>query len=170
MTVFDGGQVSIGIGFAVLAAAKAVAQGRSMGEILAMLQDYGQRLHVFVALDTVEFLRRSGRMSGFQSSVATILKIKPLLKMHDGVATSEKVRTTKRALARLVELVTELGPLEQIVLVHTRAAENAAALWEQAMDQIPGVEPPLSVDVTPVLGAHLGPGVVGFACVTVGTR
>jgi DegV family protein with EDD domain len=174
VTVFDGGQVSIGTGFAVLAAAKAAAEGRSMTEILTLLQGYVKRLHVFAALDTVEFLRRSGRMSGFQSSVANILKIKPLLKMNDGVATSEKIRARKRAVARLIDLVAELGPLEELVLVHTRASDKVAELWEQAKEQLPGLETsvpePFMVDVTPVLGAHLGPGVVGFACVTAGAE
>lgn len=170
VTVFDGGQVSIGTGFAVLAAAEAAVAGQTMDEIVAMLGELGKRLYVFAALETVEYLRRSGRMSGFQSSVANILNIKPLLKMNGGVAASERIRSRKRALARLIALASELGSLEELVLVHTRASEAAAALWEQAKEQFPNIKSPIAVDVTPVLGAHLGPGVVGFACVAAGTQ
>ena len=170
VVAFDGRQISLGTGFLVMAAARAAVEGRSLAEIVALLSEYVKRVYVVAALDTVEFLRRSGRMSGFQSGVASLLKIKPVLKMHDGVATSEKVRTSGRALNRLIETIAGLGPLDQLALVHTRAAEGAMALWEQTKQLFPHIANPISVDVTPVLGAHLGPGVVGFACVTAGSE
>jgi DegV family protein with EDD domain len=165
VTVVDSRNLSLGVGFAVLRAARAAEAGRSMDEILALLEDQIPRTYVFAALDTLEFLRRSGRLNGLISGIGTLLSVKPVLKMNNGVASSERVRTEKRALQRVIELVSDLHPLEQLALVHTNAAEKAEALWQQAKHLFPDITNPLSVDVTPVLGAHIGPGVVGFACV-----
>lgn len=166
VTVIDSGQLSLGTGFMVQAAAQAADEGYSGEEILELVEDLGSRCYVFAALDTTEFLRRSGRVSGFQNSVGTLLKIKPLLKMHNGKATSEKIRTRKRAIRRLVELVSELGTLERLALVHANAPDEARELWHQAQYLFPDSEEPWSVNVTPVIGAHIGPGTVGFACLT----
>ena len=163
VTVFDSGQLSLGIGFLVQMAAQAAAAGRSAAEIIASMKEQISRSYVFAALETTEFLRRSGRISGFQNGLGTALQIKPLLKMYEGEATSEKVRTTKKALERLIELVNEVGPVEQLALVHTNAADKAQELWEKARHLFPTDEEPMSVNVTPVIGAHIGPGVVGFA-------
>ncbi len=165
VTVLDSRQLSLGLGFAVLAAAQAAAKDRSTADILALLEDQIPRTYVFAALDTMEYLRRSGRVSDLVANIGGLLRIKPLLKMNDGVASSERVRTQRRAYQRLIQLVHDLEPIEQLALVHTNAADRAEALWEQAKHLFAHIQDPLSVDVTPVLGVHLGPGTVGFACV-----
>ncbi len=165
VTVLDSRQLSLGLGFAVLAAARAAAEGQSMADIVALLEDQIPRTYVFAALDTMEYLRRSGRVNDLVANIGGLLRIKPLLKMNDGVASSERVRTQKRAFQRLIELVHDLGSIEQLALVHTNSAARAAALWAQAKHLFPNITDPLSVDVAPVLGVHLGPGAVGFACV-----
>ncbi len=167
VTVLDSRQLSLGLGFSVLAAARAAAKGRSMDEILALLEDQIPRTRVFAALDTMEYLRRSGRVNHLVANIGDLLRIKPLLIMNDGVASSERVRTQKGAYDRLVQLVRDLGPVEQLALVHTNAPERAEALWAQTQALYPHIREPLSVDVTPVLGTHLGPGTVGFAVVAV---
>jgi fatty acid-binding protein DegV len=68
----------------------------------------------------------------------------------------------------LIELVSEVSPMEKLALVHTNAAERAKALWDKARHLFPQIDDPLSVEVTPVIGAHIGPGAVGFACVAAG--
>jgi len=168
VTVIDSRQLSMGLGFSVLAAARAAAEGRSMSEILALLEEQIPRTRVFAALDTMEYLRRSGRVNHLIANIGNLLKIKPLLIMNDGVASSERVRTQKGAYERLIQLMRELGPVEQLALVHTNAADRAANLWGQARELFPHIADPLSVDVTPVLGTHLGPGAVGFAAVAAG--
>ncbi len=165
VTVLDSQQLSLGTGFLVVAAAKAAAAGRSLAEIVELVKEMTTRTHVFAALDTVEFLRRSGRISNFASGIANLLSIKPLLKMNNGEPTSERVRTNKRAIARLIKLVSDLAPLEELALVHTNAVDRAEELRQRAAHLFPVDKIPLSVDVTPVLGAHLGPGTVGLACV-----
>jgi DegV family protein with EDD domain len=165
VTVLDSGQLSLGTGFLVLAAAKAAAEGRSMGDIIPMLEEQALRTHVFAALDTLEFLRRSGRMSRVMAGLGSVLRIKPLLRMYDGEPTAERVRTRDRAIKRLIGLLSDLIPLERVALVHTHAPDRAEDLRQRVQHLLPEGEVP-SVDITPVIGAHIGPGAAGFACVT----
>lgn len=167
VTVFDSQQLSLGTGFLVLTAAKAAAEGLPIDEIIAMLEEQTSRTYVIAALDTLEFLKRSGRMNAVVASLGSILQIKPLLIMHAGEPTGERVRTRERAKKRVVQFVSELGPLEQLALVHTNAPQEAQDLYHQAIHLFPTQEELLSVDVTPALGTNIGPGVVGFTCITV---
>jgi DegV family protein with EDD domain len=165
VTVLDGGQISLGTGLLALAAAKAAVAGHSVGEIVAMLKERMLRTHVFAALDTLEFLQRSGRMSWAVSKLGSILRVRPLLKMHNGDPQIERIRTSTRAIARMVELVEDLGPLEELALIHTHAPVRLEMLYERARHLLPKQEL-LRAEVTPVIGTHVGPGAVGFACVT----
>lgn len=165
VTVFDSRQLTLGMGFLVEIAASEAAAGRSMNEILAALNDQISRTHVFAALDTLEFLKRSGRMNWAIAGLGEILQVKPMLKMYEGNPTSERVRTTNGATNRMVEMLHKLEPLERVALVHTHSPERAGSLLHRVGD-IVGEKEVLSVDITPVIGAHLGPGAVGFACVS----
>jgi DegV family protein with EDD domain len=165
VTVFDSRQLSLGMGFLVQTAAQAAAEGRAMHEILALLEEQISRTHVFAALDTLEYLRRSGRMNGAVARLGNLLQVKPLLRMYDGDPTAERVRTNNGATRRLIHILSELVPLEQVALVHSHAPEKAEALRQQARHLLPEGELS-SVEITPVLGANIGPGAVGFACVT----
>jgi DegV family protein with EDD domain len=164
VTVFDSRQLSLGTGFLVLTAAKAASQGQSMSEIIALLEEQASRTYVFAALDTLEYLRRSGRMNGMVAGIGELLQIKPLLIMTDGNPTVERVRTNNGATRRLVKMLTDLAPLEKVALVHTHDFDKAKALKRQVQHILPEVEL-LSVDITPVIGVHIGPGAVGFACI-----
>lgn len=162
--VFDSGQLSLGAGFMAQAAAQGLAQGLSLKEVLDALRNQAQRTVVAAALDTLEYLRRSGRVSSLVAGLGGLLKVKPILKMHDGVAKSERVRTRKRAYERLARLVSRMAPLERLALVHTHSPERADDLSER----LQGLHPEgaiSSVDITPVIGAHIGPGAAGVVCV-----
>lgn len=165
VTVVDSRQLSLGTGFQVLAAAQAAEAGRTMQEILAMLVEQVSRTRVFAALDTLEFLRRSGRMNFAVSFLGTLLQIKPFLKMVDGNPTAERIRTRQGALKRLVELLHETAPLEKVALLYSGSAERARALLEQVKPLLPEGEIMVE-EINPVLGAHIGPGVIGFACIS----
>ena len=169
VTVFDSGTLSLGLGFLVRAAAEAAAQGDSMAEIVALIREQRQRTNVFAALDTLEYLRRSGRMNRVMATLGSWLQMKPLLKMHDGKPTAEKIRTTKAAVQRLIVLLDDQAPLERVALVHTHALEKAQDQRQEAQHLLPKGEI-LSVDITPVFGTHLGPGAVGFVCVSARER
>lgn len=165
VTVFDSGQLSVGTGFLVQTAARAAAAGRSLAEIVEILREKGKRTHLFAALDTLEFLQRSGRMSWAVSKIGGLLKIKPLLTMHDGEPGVQQVRTTRRATQRLLDILEDLAPLEELALVHTHAPEKIRKLRERARHLFPEGKDPFEAEVTPVIGTHIGPGAAGFACV-----
>jgi DegV family protein with EDD domain len=165
VTVFDSRQLSLGTGFLVETAAKAAAAGCSMGEILTLLEEQLTRSHVFVALDTLEFLKRSGRMNGAVSAMGNLLQVKPLLRMFDGKATAERVRTREQATLRLLEILHAVGPLERAAMLHTDALGRIAELRERAEHLLPPGDI-LAMNITPVIGAHIGPGAVGFAVVS----
>ena len=139
--------------------------GSSVSDILTALNEQIKRTHVFAALDTLQFLRRSGRMNSAVSAIGELLQIKPLLNMYDGNASAERVRTRIHAMKRLVGLLHEYGPYEKVALLHSDAAERAQALLQEVRDILPNGEIWFE-QINPVLGAHIGPGVVGFACVS----
>jgi DegV family protein with EDD domain len=165
VTVFDSKQLSLGTGFLVVKAAQAAAEGGSMQEIVALLEEQTSRTHVFAALDTLEFLRRSGRMNAVLSTLGELLQIKPFLKMYDGKPSAERVRTRKHAMKRLVELLYQYSPFERVALLHSDALDRAQALLQEVKDILPDKEIWFE-QINPVLGTHIGPGVVGFACVS----
>jgi DegV family protein with EDD domain len=165
VTVFDAHQLSLGTGFMVEMAAQMAAEGHSIQEILIALNAQIKRSHVFAALDTLEFLRRSGRMSKFMASLGSLLQIKPILTMYDGKPGAERVRTRERALKRVVEMLAAVGKLERVAIVHTHALERVAELRHLAAHLLPQGNI-LTEDITPVIGTHIGPGAVGFAVVS----
>lgn len=165
VTVRDGGQLSLGTGFQVETAAKMAQEGKSMDEILSALEDLGERTFVTAALDTLEYLRRSGRMNRVLVGIGSLLQLKPILTMREGEAGSERVRTAAKAEARLVELLKENLPIEKFALLHTNAAEKAEAFRARIADLLPEGAV-YSMDITPVIGAHIGPGAVGYAIVS----
>jgi DegV family protein with EDD domain len=165
VTVFDSRQLSLGTGFQVLAAAEAADRGLSMSEILALLEEQIRRTHVFAALDTLEYLKRSGRMNFAISALGTLLQIKPFMKMYNGEPTAERVRTRKGAIKRLVELLEEYGPYEKVALLHSHARQRAEELLQEVRSLLPAGDIWVE-EITPVLGAHIGPGVIGFACIS----
>ena len=162
--VVDSRTLSMGVGYMALAAARASARGEPMERIVDNLAEQSGRTHVFAALDTLEFLRRSGRKNRFMSTLGGWLMLKPLLKMTNGEPVAERVRTTSKAMQRLLELIRERVPLEQAAIVHAHAPARAEELRLRAATLLPEGDT-LSVDITPVFGVHLGPGAVGMACV-----
>jgi len=165
VTVFDSRQLSLGTGFQVITAVEAAEKGKSVAEIIHILKNQIQRTHVFAALDTLEYLRRSGRMNFALSFLGSLLRIKPFLKMYDGNPTAERVRTRDRAIKRLKELLIEATPLEKVGLLYSQSKDRAETLLQEVKHLLPEGDT-LMEEINPVLGVHIGPGVVGFACIT----
>jgi DegV family protein with EDD domain len=166
VTVVDGEQVSLGTGVLAMAAAEAAEQGAGREEILALLERWIARTYTFAALDTLEFLRRSGRLNRVQSSLGTWLSVKPIITMHRGIIGLERVRTRLQAQKRLVELAAAVAPLERLALLHTNAAERLKEFRQEVAHLIPAGETPIVGEVTPVIGSHVGPGAVGLVCMS----
>jgi DegV family protein with EDD domain len=167
VTVFDSRSVSLGSGFLAETAAREAANGASLARILDVLQAQARRTHVVAMLDLLEYLQRSGRMSGAVAGLGQMLRFKPLLRVHDGQSTAESIRTRERATDRLVQILADIGPLERAGIVHSNAPERVDDLQLKAGPLLPPGDVPV-VDITPVVGVHTGPGAVGFACVAKG--
>ena len=166
VTAFDSRQLSMGSGFLVETAARMAADGESMPDILNALEDQIKRTFTVAGLDTLEYLRRGGRVHGLVAGMGGILQLKPLLTMYDGEADTERVRTSARAIKRISEMLRERAPIERLALIYTDNIERAEALLTEIEDVLPTGEVPL-VGVTPVIGAHIGPNAAGFAAVSV---
>jgi DegV family protein with EDD domain len=161
-------QLSMGLGLQAITAAKAASEGISTAEIVIMLEERRSRTHVFAQLDTLEFLRRSGRVNWAEFGIGTLLQIKPLIHVYNGqVEMREKIRTSKRAMTQMIQYAAELGPLESLALLHTHAPDKLDMFRQQTTHLYPsGDTTPLAVEVTPAIGAHVGPGGLGIACIT----
>lgn len=164
--VLDSSQLSMGTGFLVEKAAQMAQAGKIMDEILSELQELMKRTYVFASLKTLEYLRRSGRMNFAIAKFGEILQIKPLLHMNMGKATAHRTRTQGRATQRLLAWLAEYAPYEkQLAILHAGVQEEAEALYEQVRSFFPQELVPI-VQITPALGAHLGIGALGFACIS----
>jgi len=165
VTVLDSTQLSLGLGFIVEKAAQMAKLGHKVDEILASLQGLMKRTYVFASLKTLEYLRRSGRMHFALARLGEILQIKPLLHMNQGKPTAHRARTQTRATERLFEWLKEYAPYERLAIVHAGIQAEAEAMRERVKEFLPGGDIPV-VQITPVLGAHLGIGALGFACIS----
>ena len=165
VTAFDSRQLSLGTGFVVEEAARAARDGCSLAEIIERVNGLIPRIHVFAALDTMEFLKRSGRVSSIVAGLGGLLQVKPILKMYNGKADSDRVRTRSRAIGQLVNLLSQCSPLERVAMVHTHAAGRAEEIRQLVEPMLPE-KSIWSLDITPVIGTHIGPGAVGFAVVS----
>lgn len=165
VTVRDSQQLSLGTGFQVETAARMAQQQKTLSEILEILDDLSGRSFVAAAIDTLDYLRRSGRMNAFMTGLGSLLKLKPILTMKNGNPGTERVRTASKAETRLVEMLEEHQPIERFALLHTNAPEKAERFRSQISDLIPQGEV-YSMDITPVIGAHIGPGAIGYAIVS----
>ncbi|MCW2778876.1 MAG: hypothetical protein JWN17_2601 [Frankiales bacterium] len=159
--VVDSGSIAMGLGFAVLAAAARAAAGGDLDEVEQAARDTAARTSCLFYVDTLEHLRRGGRIGAASALLGTALAVKPLLHVVDGrIAPREKVRTSARALSRLVELAVEAagdGPVD-VAVHHLAAAERAATLAEQLRERLPELGVLHVSEVGAVVGAHVGPG------------
>lgn len=164
VVVFDSQQLSVGLGFQALAAAEAVAQGASLEAILKLIESMRKRTLVMAMLDTLEYVRRSGRVSWMKAQMGNLLSIKPFLGVRDGeVLRLGEARTRRNGFERLLNFARELGKLERLAILHTNAEEDARRFLEMLRPDL--AFPAMVVYVTSVIGTHIGPNAVGFGAV-----
>jgi DegV family protein with EDD domain len=164
VTLVDSGNVSMALGWQVLAAAEAVAAGKPLAEVAAAAESTRERVKLFALLDTIEFLRRGGRASTFAATVGELLQIKPMLEVAEGsLIQLAKPRTHRKGVEKLVELVQALGPLERLAVMYATTPAEAKSLADRLAPLSPW--PPLVVEATTVIGTHAGPGALGVAAV-----
>ena len=166
ITIVDSGSLSLGLGFQVLAAAESAELGQQAA--LDSIESTRKRLSVFAALDTMENLKRSGRVPGVVASLGGLLSIKPMIEIREGsVKPIGATRTTKQADERMLNLLMEMGEMERLAILHTNAEARAKVLLNGMMNREPKFVPRdiLFVNITAVLGTHLGSNGLGFAAV-----
>jgi DegV family protein with EDD domain len=165
--VIDSGSVTLGLGFQVLAAAEAAAAGASIDEIRHVIDSISQRIRFFALLDTIEHLRRSGRVSWTAATIGGFLNLKVMIEVSKGqVFRLGLFRNHQQGLASMIKTLRGLGPLERLALVYTQLSnpEDLNQLHDCAKAQL--ANPPLIAQVTTVIGTHVGSNGLGFIAVT----
>ena len=155
----------MGTGLLVQLAFRMAESGEKVEEILKTVTDAIKRTYTVAVLDTLEFLRRSGRLTNIQFGLGSLLLIKPVIYMQDSKIALERVRTRKGALHSMLEKLENIQPLEEFAFVHTHALEKVGQFKELVTDLIPAHKDILTGEVTPVIGAHIGPGAYGFSAI-----
>jgi len=162
--VLDSGQLSLGLGFQVLMAAEAVTRGAILEETLALVNSVRQRVRLAALLDTIEYVRRSGRVSWAKAMLGNLLHIQPLIGLRFGIVERMgQVRTRGQGILHLMDTLNSWGHLERLAVLHTNAEAAACLLLEELKSRV--AVPPLLVNVTTVIGTHVGPNALGFVAV-----
>ena len=166
ISVIDSLSLSMGIGFQVIAAAEAAENG--LQAALNVIESTRKRLKVFAALDTMENLRRSGRIPSAVAALGGFLSIKPVVEVLKGeVKPIAAVRTTKQANERMLNLLLQGSQYERLAIIHTGAEQRAKEFLHTVMQTASQAMPRdiLMVNATAIIGTHVGPNGLGFASV-----
>ncbi len=164
--VFDSESVAMGLGWQALMAARAAKEGATLAECKEVVEKAKPMTGVVFAVDTLEYLHRGGRIGGGAKFLGTALNFKPILEIRGGAVESvERVRTRKKSLARVVRLIEERidgrKPLH-LATLHAKAEEDARWLLDVGCAHL-NPDEKMYAEVSPVVGTHAGPGVVGLA-------
>jgi DegV family protein with EDD domain len=161
----DSGQLTMAEGWQVIAAAEAAAAGKGRHEIVDIIRSVQARVRLVAMLDTLEYLRRSGRVAWVRASAARLLSIKPIIEFKHGEAVLiGQVRTRHKAIERLAEIVSSWGPLERLALLHTHAPDFD--VFCERMSTLFDTSKALISEVGPAVGVHVGPRGLGIAAIT----
>jgi DegV family protein with EDD domain len=166
IVVMDSNSTAMAMGFHVLAAARAAQAGVSLVECQKLAEEARKHTGVYFVVDTLEFLHRGGRIGGAQAMLGSALNIKPLLELLDGrIESVEKVRTKRKAINRMIDLVVEKTagrtPV-RLATLHANAEVEAKSALMEASARLNPIEQILAA-VSPAIGTHAGPGTVGLA-------
>ncbi len=166
MRTVDTFSSSMGLGLVVLAAARAVAAGKSLDEVVAVAEDVTSRLHLLFVVDTLEYLHRGGRITGGKRMLGTALQIKPILHFKDGlIQPLSQTRTKRKAIAQMLDIAEQrLGgkKMAEAAIVDVDVPEEGDKVAKMIEDRfsVPLIH---RSGVSPVVGTHVGPGAIGLA-------
>lgn len=164
----DSGQICMGLGWITLLAAQAAARGAGIDAIELLVKDLRKRVHLFASLSTISYLRQSGRVGWAKGTIGQLLRIRPMLYLYNGVISSVGyLRTFNSSLSSLMAEIFKLGKLEQLTILHTEALDKAELFKERISPSLPFMEM-MTINATPILGTHVGPGAVGFVAIQEG--
>jgi DegV family protein with EDD domain len=157
---------SMGEGWPLLMAVKAAQDGKSLAECRAVAEEACKHTGILLTVNTLEFLHRGGRIGGAKRLLGSALNLKPILQVTDGaIEPAENVRTRKKSLARLADMIIErIGDRRPIYMaaIHANAPEDAEAVLEMIGEKLP-LKARMVTSVAPTVGTHTGPGTVGIA-------
>jgi DegV family protein with EDD domain len=164
IAVVDSGSGAAGLGLAAIAAANRAKAGAGLDDVAAAARGALAQVRIWFCLDTLEFLRRGGRVGGAQAWVGGALKIKPILTIDGEIKPVERVRTAGRAFSRMVENLEAMRAdgIDGWLVQHIQAPEQAERLVAKGRELF-GCEPLFVSELGPVLGVYLGPGMIGVA-------
>ncbi len=166
ISIIDSNATAMAMGFQVLTVARAAQEGASLEECRKLAEEARQHTGVYFVVDTLEFLRRGGRIGGAQALMGSALNIKPILELRDGrIELVEKIRTKGKAIERMIDLIAERvdGRLPvRLASLHANVEAEARATLETATLRLQPVES-IFTSLSPVVGSHAGPGTIGLA-------
>ena len=167
--IVDTRTMAMAMGYVALAAARVAEQGKSLTECAQVARDTMDKVGVFMTVDTLDYLHRGGRIGGASKLLGNTLKLKPVLTVKDGVvAEAGKVRTRSKAIRHVVDSVSAAVEGKEnirLAALHAAAPDDAASLLQTASERMNPVETHLA-ELSPVVGAHVGPGTVGLVWCT----
>jgi DegV family protein with EDD domain len=160
--VFDSQSLTLGLGFQCLEAAEAARQGAAIDQVEQAAQKARDRARVFAMLDNLEYVHRSGRVSWTRARLGNLLQVKSFIELREGaVHNLGQTRTRRKGIEHLVELIRQQGPLKRLAILHTNAEEDAQRILSEINPS--SVTDALVVNITTVIGTHIGPNCLGFA-------
>ena len=160
--IIDSRQAALGTGLVAMAAAKAAQQGASCEAVLEEANSAVEQVQLFGLLDTLEYLRKGGRIGMVRGVIGTLLKVRPIITVRDGIVQSEtSVRSRAYGTQYMVTLAEERAPLKQAAVMHSSTDEEAEALAERLRPLVADGQV-LQGRIGPVVGTHAGPGVIGI--------
>jgi DegV family protein with EDD domain len=169
IAVVDSRSVSMGLGFQALAAARAAREGRSLEEIVSLVEALVPRTRVYFLLDTLKYLAKGGRIGGAEALLGSVLAIKPLLQIENGrVEPLDKVRTRNKAIGRLMEHFKKEcdGHAVHCAVLNAQVPDEAEELRKEVARAFPAVKDLVIARVSPVIATHTGPGALGLCFYT----
>tara|TARA_A100001037_G_scaffold40365_1_gene31430 strand:+ start:618 stop:1460 length:843 start_codon:yes stop_codon:yes gene_type:complete len=163
----DTEQVTITVGLAAISAAKCVRDGGTIEDAISACMSTASRSNFYALFDTLEFLSKGGRIGKAQSMLGSLLKIRPLLMLEEGlVAPYAKARSKKAGLVKMEKTIRSLGEAEEVAVMYSTDSEDAEVIAKNLSDLLPSGKEPIILKVGPVIGTHAGPGLVAVGLVT----
>jgi len=163
--VVDTGQASMALGFTAVQVAEAMAAGSTLDELTTLAKSSSERAVFIGMVDTMEYLVRGGRIGKAQGFVGSILRVRAILTLRDGVAHPlERARNRKKGIARVKSLVAEYAPLEKLSILYTTDEVDAQEIANEVASYAPDGEPVVA-QLGPVVGNYLGPGMLGLGLI-----
>lgn len=162
--VVDSMQAAMGTGLVAIAAARAANDGGDLQAVVSAAEDAASRCETYVLLDTLEYLVKGGRVGKARAMVATLLKIKPMITLREGVVDElGKERSHRKGMARLRRVTEDFAPLDELCVSYTTTPDEARAFADQLRSLLPEGKEPLIAQIGPAIGTHTGPSAIGIS-------